>query len=560
LADNVSRGTIKVKLYMGSFSIKGNMLDVVSKNIFPAEIFIKNGIIRKIDIIKKTSNFILPGFIDSHIHIESSMVSPEEFSKEAVKHGTIAVVSDPHEIANVMGIEGIKFMINSGKKAYLKFYFGAPSCVPATDIETSGSRLDSKEIEELLKRKDIFFLSEMMNYPGVVYRDKNVIKKIQTAKKYNKPIDGHAPGLSGNELKKYIHSGISTDHETLNFKESIEKINKGMIIQIREGSATKSFDDLSPLIEKYSEKIMLCSDDIHPDDLIKGHINLLVKRAIKSKYNIFKIFEVATLNPIKHYKLNVGYLQKNQPADFVVVDNLFNLKILSTFINGNEVYNCNKMTNANNTIKTKSLNNFKCKTLSKQYLKVEYKSNKKIKIIDIIDKSLYTKELIDTPLKSGNEILIDLKRDYLKIVVLNRYKLSKPSVGFVHNFGIRYGAVASSIAHDSHNIVAVGTNAIDLANAINEIIKSKGGIAFVNGKEKKVMKLPIAGLMSDSSVSDTAEQYKNIQNEIHKAGSKLTSPLMTLSFLSLLVIPELKLSDKGLFDGRKFKLTSLFVD
>lgn len=540
--------------------VSGNVVDIEKRTIYPGEIVIVRNRIKEIRRTpnKRYSKFILPGFIDSHIHIESSMVSPLEFSKWAARSGTVGVVSDPHEIANVCGLKGIDYMIKNGRKGLIKFFFGAPSCVPATSFETSGAKLGPENISSLLKRKDIYFLSEMMNFPGVIFNDKEVLAKIASAKKFKKPIDGHAPGLKGKDLMKYYNSGISTDHEALNYHEALEKIKLGMIIQIREGSASKHFDELCPLIDKYPDRVMLCSDDLHPEDLIKGHIQLLVKRGVKKGLNIFNILQAAILNPINHYKLKIGLLKKNDSADFVIVNNLSDFKILSTYVEGNEIFNSKGVKKIKETVDQSFINNFQKYTLSKPNVKIA-NSGKLARIISIKDKQLFTGSEVAMPLVKNNEVIPDQKNDVLKIVITNRYRKTKPAVGLIKNFGIRYGAVAASIAHDSHNIVAIGTNDADLVNAINAVMKNKGGIAWNCKRKKLLLPLPIAGLMSNRDAKSVAEKYQQIQEEIRKAGSILTSPLMTMSFLSLLVIPELKIGDKGLFDVSTFKAVKLFV-
>ncbi len=539
------------------YKISGNIVDVVNGKIYKGEITVENGIITQINNVDNCPNkYIIPGLIDAHVHIESSMVTPANFAEVAVVHGTVATVSDPHEIANVLGVKGIEFMIKNGKTVPFKFFFGAPSCVPATPFESSGAIIDETITDKLLSSKDIYYLAEMMNYPGVIYKSKDVISKINSAHKYNKPIDGHAPNVSGEDLSLYAEVGITTDHECMNIEEAIEKIKKGIKIQIREGSAAKNFDDLLPLIDLYPEMIMFCSDDKHPDDLLKGHINLLVKRAINRGYDPITLLKICSKNVIEHYKLNVGLLQKNDAADFVIIDNLTDFNVLATYINGEKVSENGKC-----LFKVTQLselpNNFNAKPITENDIKVEAVSET-IKLIKVDDGQLYTyceKEI----LKANNGFLYsNSEKDILKIVVLNRYLQASPAVAFIRGFGLKTGAIASSIAHDSHNIVAVGVEDENIVKAINSVIECKGGISVVNSNEIHILPLPIAGLMSAMNVESTAKLYKQANEKAINLGTKLKSPFMTLAFMSLLVIPELKLGDKGLFDGLKFQFTSLF--
>ncbi len=541
-----------------SFKISGNIVDVVNERIYKGQITVENGKIVQIDEnISDSDQYIMPGFVDSHIHIESSMLSPVEFAKASVIHGTVACVADPHEITNVLGIEGVRFMINEGKNVPFKFFFGAPSCVPATSFETSGAKLSSTEIDELFKNNEVSFLAEMMNFPGVIFNDFDVMKKINIAHKYNKPIDGHAPGLSGEQLKTYADAGITTDHECMNTDEAIEKIENGIKIQIREGSAAKNFDDLIKLAQNYSDKIMFCSDDKHPDDLLKGHLNLIFKRALENRINPIIVAKILSFNPIKHYSLNVGLLQKGDAADFIVFDNFDSFNINATYINGEKVAEEGmSLINSNKNIDCP--NSFNALPIDVNDITVEAKSDY-IKVIEVEDGQLYTKTLIEKITNINGFVVSNTETDVLKMVVLNRYSPSKPSVGFIKNIGFKNGAIASSIAHDSHNIVAVGVSDEDIVKAINCIIDEKGGICVVDTKGVEVLPLPIAGLMSDKGIVEVAGLYEKINQRTLNLGTNLKSPFMTLSFMSLLVIPELKLSDKGLFDGLKFSFTNLFV-
>ena len=535
-------------------SISGNIVDVLNSIIFPGTLQISNGKIIKIQVEnKKHKNYIIPGFIDSHIHIESSMLTPTEFARIAVIHGTVAVVSDPHEIANVLGLEGIKFMIENSEQVPMKFFFGASSCVPATDFETSGAVLNSEKVEELLKLDEIKYLSEVMNFPGVINKEPDLMRKIEIAKKYGKPIDGHAPGLRGSELKKYISAGISTDHESITKEEALEKLSLGMKILIRQCTVAQNFDELIPIIKDYPDKCMLCSDDKHPDMLVKGHINELVKKAIK--FGVMKALKAACVNPVLHYGLDVGLLQQGDSADFLVVDNLNDLNILKTFISGEVVAE-----NGESLIprkKPKILNKFKAKKKKSEDFTLPNRKGK-INVIQAVNNQLITKRLILEPKIENENLVSDVTRDILKIAVVNRYYDAKVALGFVNNFGLKTGAIASSVAHDSHNIIAVGTSDKDICRAVNLIIENKGGICAASSQKEKILPLPIAGIISDQDYLTVAKKYSEIDAMAKALGSNLDTPLMTLSFMALLVIPELKLSDRGLFDGTKFEFEDVF--
>jgi len=539
--------------------IEGKIVDVVSKTIFNGRITIKDG---KIISVKKNdidyTEYILPGFVDAHVHIESSMLIPSEFAKLAVRHGTVATVSDPHEIANVVGEKGVEFMIADGKKTPFKFFFGAPSCVPATFFETSGAVLDSEKVKKMLDNKDIYFLAEMMNFPGVIYGDIDIWDKINYANKLGKPIDGHAPTLQGNDLKKYAEANITTDHESSTLKEAVEKIKLGIKLQIREGSAAKNFTALYKAIDLYPNDVMLCSDDLHPDDLAKGHINLLIKRGLNYDVNFFNILKTATYNPIKHYNLDVGLLQKGDSADFIVVEDLKSLKIKETYIRGELVYDGeNVFIEAKNTVK---INKFNCNKITEKDIIVKAEGTK-INVIEAYDGELTTKKVeLNAKIVDGNAIS-NPKKDILKIVVLNRYsKKSKPMIGFIRGFNLKKGAIASTIAHDSHNIIAVGTSDKDITAAINTLCDAKGGIVVAENEKIDILPLNIAGIMSDEVGEVVVGKYKELNKKAKKLGTKFNSPFMTLAFMALLVIPEIKIGDKGLFDVTEFSPISLFVD
>lgn len=538
-----------------TFSLSGQIIDLVHSRIFPGRVTVNDSKITEIEELPVAEQrYILPGFIDAHIHIESSMVPPSEFARMAVIHGTVATVSDPHEIANVLGVEGIDYMIRSGKRGHFKFYFGAPSCVPATPFETSGFILDAQTIEELMARDDIYYLSEMMNYPGLLADDPEILKKLEAAKKHGKPIDGHAPMVTGEAIKKYAALGIGTDHECYAIDDALEKIKLGMKILIREGSAAKNFDALIPLMAQYPEQLMFCSDDKHPNDLIKGHINLLVQRALQKGYRLMDVLRAASLNAVKHYHLDVGLLQPGDDADFIMVDNFQDFNILQTYIKGRLV--------AENGVsciprrKEEACNNFHARTLEPKDLRVGYE-DQRIKVVACMDGNLITNTIIAEPKVVDGNIISDTTRDILKMVVMNRYTPSKPAIGFINNIGLKRGAIATSVAHDSHNIVAVGCSDEEIARAINLLVYTKGGMVACSETEFALLPLPIAGLMSLEEGRRVAEDYERADKLAHEFGCTLYSPFMTLSFMALLVIPELKLSDKGLFDVTRFGFTSL---
>ena len=535
----------------GTKTVSGNIVDLLGLEVFPATLEISEG--RIAEIIRedrKFATYILPGFVDSHIHIESSMLLPSEFARLAVLHGTVAVVSDPHEIANVLGIDGVRYMIRNGQETPLKFYFGAPSCVPATTFETSGAVIDPEQVEDLLKEEEIKYLSEMMNFPGVVNNAPVVAKKIEMAKRYSKPIDGHAPGLRGKDLKKYVEAGISTDHECLTKEEALEKIGLGMKIQIREGSAAKNFAQLIPIIEEHAQSCMFASDDRHPDDLIKGHINELVKRALRLGYDRMKVLRCACLNPVFHYGLDVGLLQKGDRADFVIIDNFESFNILKTYINGEKVAENGKALFPQ--VPAEIVNNFQAEKKEVRDFQLN-KTGETINVIEAIDGQLITERVQVRPKVIDDYLVSDTKRDILKITVVNRYRNAPPAIGFIKGFGLREGAVSTSVAHDSHNIVAVGVSDEDICRAVNKVIENRGGLTVVCGDLCQTLPLPIAGLMSDKDGFEVARQYAKLDSLTKGLGSKLKSPFMTLSFMALLVIPKIKLSDKGLFDGERFE-------
>ena len=538
-------------------NVKGNIVDILNKRIFKGEVCVENGQISAIrEVNHEVENYILPGFVDAHIHIESSMVVPSEFAKIAVVHGTVATVSDPHEIANVLGVKGVDFMIENGKKVPLKFNFGAPSCVPATSFESAGAIIDAADIKLMMENPDIKYLAEMMNYPGVLFDDEEVLKKIEHAKNNNKPIDGHAPGLRGDDVTKYIAAGISTDHECFTFDEALEKLQKGMKVLIREGSAAKNFEALIALLPEHFENMMFCSDDKHPDDLLLGHINQLCERAVAKGIDVFKVLQAACVNPVKHYNLEVGLLQKGDAADFILVDNLKEFNVLETYINGELVAK-----NGESFVKSvpfEILNNFNTDTKKVADFRFESSANK-IRVIEALDGELVTNNIeADTLIVDGN-LVSNTATDVLKMTVVNRYKNEVPAIAFIKNFGIKEGAIASSVGHDSHNIIAIGVSDEAICKAVNLIIENRGGVCAINNIEEKIVSLPVAGIMSDLSLEEIGKSYAELDQIAKKMGSKLRAPYMSLSFMALLVIPSLKLSDKGLFDGTSFQFTSLEV-
>jgi len=538
--------------------LQGQIVDIKNRRIFKGEIVIDHGKIKSIEEKDHhIDHFILPGFVDAHIHIESSMLVPSEFARIAVNHGTVATVSDPHEIANVLGVDGVNFMIDNGLKTPFKFNFGAPSCVPATSFESAGAIIDSNAIKALMARPEIKYLAEMMNYPGVLFDDEEVLKKIAWAKHYNKPVDGHAPGVVGDDISKYIAAGMSTDHECFTHDEGLEKLQKGMKVLIREGSAAKNFEALIDLLPEHFENMMFCSDDKHPDDLIVDHINALCARAVAKGIDVFKVLQVACVNPVEHYNLDVGLLQVGDDADCIVLEDLKHFKVLQTYING-------ELLSENGKSKLKSIafenpNNFN--TSKKKISDFSYSSEaKSIRVIEALEGQLVTNELIeDATIQYGN-LVSNIESDILKMTVVNRYNNDQPALAFIKNFGLKEGAIASSVGHDSHNIIAVGVSDEMICKAVNLIIENKGGICAVSNSEEKIVPLPVAGIMSNQNGETIGKAYAELDQMAKQLGSSLNAPYMTLSFMALLVIPSLKLSDKGLFNGTTFQFTSLTFD
>jgi adenine deaminase len=542
---------------MQTATIQGQYVDILDKRIYPAILSIENGRIVSITECDEAPNqFILPGFIDSHVHIESSMLVPSSFARLAVVHGTIGTISDPHEIANVCGLEGVQYMIDNGKKVPFHFFFGAPSCVPATAFETAGAVIDSVDIAKLLASPDIYYLSEMMNFPGVLHQDAEVMQKIKAAHAIGKPIDGHAPGLMGDLAKQYIAAGISTDHECFTIEEAVDKLSFGMHILIREGSAAKNFEALYELIDDHPKKVMLCSDDKHPDSLLEGHINQLCARAVAKGINVFNVLRAACINPVIHYQLPTGYARVNDPANFILVKNLQDFKVIETYINGQLVaQNGHSLIEP---IQATAINQFNAHpiTISDLQLPAATYPSKDgmVPVIHAIDGQLITNLVWTNPSIKDNAIVADIEKDVLKVVVYNRYHAAKPKIGLIQSFGFKSGAIASTVAHDSHNIIAVGVDDESILKAINLVVHEKGGISCVQGESSKVIGLPVAGLMSTADPYQVANDYIEIDKMAKSLGTQLGSPFMTLSFMALLVIPHIKMSDLGLFDGDQFKL------
>jgi adenine deaminase len=544
-------------------TINGLLVDVWRKQIYPASIEIHRGEIQSITRMVPPANqslplpYILPGFIDSHVHIESAMLTPVEFARLAVVHGTVGTVSDPHEIANVCGIHGVRYMIRNGKQSPFKFNFGAPSCVPATTFETAGATLDSEAVTTLLAMPEIKYLSEMMNFPGVLHKDPEVMRKIAAAHAAGKPVDGHAPGLRGAAAKQYIDAGITTDHECFTAEEALNKLQHGMKILIREGSAARNFEALIHLLNDYPNQMMFCSDDKHPDSLVAGHINQLCARAVAKGIDLFHILQAACVNPVLHYKLDVGLLREGDPADFITVRDLVDFEVTATYING-EIVAMHQTSLIPSSTDDHTINQFNCDPIKPEALQVPYQQQATIHVIEALDGQLITNKLELPPLLEDHLIVSNVTSDVLKIVVVNRYHPAPVAIAWIKNFGLKTGAIASSVAHDSHNIIAVGVTDESIAEAVNLVIAAQGGISCViprdSPKSKKaILALPIAGLMSPEDGYRVAEKYTALDQMAKDAGSTLNAPFMTLSFMALLVIPHLKLSDKGLFNGNTFE-------
>ncbi|MBL0043700.1 MAG: adenine deaminase [Flavobacteriales bacterium] len=539
---------------MENFTLVSNLVDIPARRVFPAEVAVVDGRITVItEIAGPVDGYLMPGFVDAHVHVESSMLIPSEFARLAVTHGTVGTVSDPHEIANVLGVEGVEFMIENGKQVPFHFFFGAPSCVPATAFETAGAFIDAAATGRLLANPDIGYLAEMMNFPGVLNGDGEVLAKIAHAHRLGKPVDGHAPGLHGELAKRYIEAGISTDHECFTREEALDKLACGMKILIREGSAAKNFDALIGLMHDHAEHLMFCSDDKHPDSLVVGHINDLCARAVALGHNVFDVLRAACLNPVVHYNMPVGQLRLGDAADFVLVEDLENFRVKRTWIRGMVVAEYGR--SLIERVPSSRPNQFNCSPKQNKDFRVPAQTEDLL-VIEALDGQLITpKKWIPATVFKG-ECVADPTKDLLKIAVVNRYYDAPPAVGWITNFGLKKGAIAGSVAHDSHNIVAVGTNDHDLCKAINLVIRERGGITLANGVLERVLPLPIAGIMTDADAYLVSDAYAEMDREAKELGSTLGAPYMTLSFMALLVIPHVKMSDKGLFDGDSFTLYS----
>jgi adenine deaminase len=547
---------------MSSFSVKANLVDIPNRRIYPAEVTVAGTQISSIQPLPDNTavkGYLLPGFIDSHVHIESSMLIPSQFARLAVVHGTVATISDPHEIANVCGMAGVEFMIDNGNTVPFKFNFGAPSCVPATVFETAGATLDAADVTRLLERPEIRYLSEMMNFPGVLHQDPQVMEKIAAAHRLGKPVDGHAPGLRGEDARRYIAAGISTDHECFTEEEALDKLQHGMKILIREGSAARNFDALAGLLNDHADHIMFCSDDKHPDSLVLGHINQLCARAVARGIDVFNVLQAACINPVLHYKMNVGLLKEGDPADFIVAEDLVNFTITATYIDGQLVASEGKTHIALPAQPGDPVNQFDCAPRKPEDFRIAATADtKEIHVIEALDGQLITNKLLLEERVEDGELVSQPDNDILKIVVVNRYKQAPVATAFIRNIGLKRGAIASSVAHDSHNIVAVGVDDESICKAVNLIIERKGGVSLHDPStgESQIVALPVGGLMSAEDGYRVAEAYSLIDKASKDLGSTLGSPFMTLSFMALLVIPHLKLSDLGLFDGDGFSFIS----
>ncbi len=545
------------KTILDAMILHANLVDLHLRQIYTVTVEVEGQKIQRIQKIAPDPNlpFLLPGFIDAHVHVESSMLVPSEFARLAVVHGTVGTISDPHEIANVCGMQGVEYMIENGKQVPFHFFFGAPSCVPATPFETAGGEISAADIQELMARPEILYLAEMMNWPGTVNRDPLVMEKIQIAQQQGKPIDGHAPGLRGELAQKYVSAGPSTDHECFTYEEALEKIKLGMKISIREGSAAKNFEALIDLIDDYPEMLLFCSDDKHPDNLALSHINELVCRAVAKGKDTFDVLRAACINPIIHYSLPVGQLREGDGADFILVKDLENFEVQATYVRGQKVAENGKSLIPR--IKNEVINNFSTslKTLTDFQISG---LGEKVRIIEALDGQLITPEVEGKIILKNGLAESNPEQDILKITVVNRYQDAPPAIAFIKNFGLKSGAIASSVGHDSHNIIAVGLDDASICSAVNLLIEAKGGVSAVWGDHKEVLPLPVGGIMSPEDGYEVAAAYTRIDRLAKEMGSTLNSPFMTLSFMALLVIPDLKLSDKGLFDGKKFEFTEVF--
>ncbi len=545
-----------------NFSVEGNVVDIVGRRTFPARVEVEGGrIVAIAPTSTRATTDLLPGFIDAHVHIESSMLVPSEFARAAVVFGTVATVSDPHEIGNVLGVAGVRYMLQNAALVPLKFNFGAPSCVPATTFETAGAEITVAEVAELLDDPRIRYLSEMMNFPGILHGDTACLAKVKAAHDRGKPVDGHAPGLRGAEAARYIGAGITTDHECYTKEEALDKLAAGCKISIREGSAARNFDALYTLLGEFPGQTMLCSDDKHPDELLEGHINKLVRRAVERGIDVYDALLAACIVPIDHYKLNVGRMQVGDPADFIEVDSLKDFNVLRTWIDGQLV--AERGTTTIPRVDVPVVNKFVADKIKAADIAVAAPTNSaaKLQVIEALDGQLITNRLAFAPKIVGGMVVGDTERDILKLVVVNRYEKAPPAVAFIKNFGLQRGAMASSVGHDSHNVIAVGVDDADIVAAVNLVMDAGGGLsaACTADRSAEVLPLPVAGLMATGTCQEVGHAYGKLDKLVKSWGSPLRAPYMTLSFMALLVIPALKLSDRGLFDGTRFEFTPLLV-
>lgn len=546
-------------MHRNQSNVRGRLVDLENRSIYAVNLQLEDDRITNITTVEDDLSlpYLLPGFTDAHIHIESSMLVPSEFARVAVRHGTVATVSDPHEIANVLGSAGVRFMAEDAARVPFRFFFGAPSCVPATDFETAGASMDAAELASLIEELDLKYLSEMMNYPGVLHGDRDVMAKLEMAREKGIPVDGHAPGLRGEDARRYAAAGISTDHECFSLAEALDKINAGMKIIIREGSAAKNYEALKPLLGTHPGSVMFCSDDKHPDDLLEGHIDRLVARAVADGFDLFDVLRAACVHPVQHYALPVGQLRNGDVADFILVDNLKEFRVLETWIGGRCVYDRGEVFIPRHEVR--AVNQFVRYEVTEEQLRVAA-SGTRLRVICAMDGELITGSCIEEPKVSGGHVSTDTSRDILKIVVVNRYRQARPAIGFIKGFGLREGAIASSVAHDCHNIIVVGVEDSAILEAIRLIMDASGGVAAIGNEGAILQPLPVAGLMTTNTAEETGRRYAALDLRAKAMGSRLRAPFMTLSFMGLLVIPSLKMSDLGLFDGTSFGFVPLMED